>query len=185
MLATQPQKRIVIGAGGTREPGWIASEEEFLDLLDPGDWNRFFRPDTIDAMLAEHVWEHLDLADGLRAAQMCFKYLKPGGYLRIAVPDGMHPHPEYLEWVRVGGSGAGAYDHKVLYTHLTLRKLLEDAGFDVVLYEYFDAAGEFHDRPWSPQEGMITRSRRFDERNRGGELNYTSIVVDAVKPRSS
>lgn len=40
-----------------------------------------------DAFVAEHVWEHLSLADAHRAAQNCHRYLRPGGRLRLAVPD--------------------------------------------------------------------------------------------------
>lgn len=40
-----------------------------------------------DAFLAEHVWEHLSLDDAHRATRNCQRYLRPGGRLRLAVPD--------------------------------------------------------------------------------------------------
>jgi|SRR5688572_828015 len=138
-------------------------------------------PQELEAILAEHVWEHLTANDASIAASTCFRYLKRGGYLRIAVPDGLHPDPDYIEQVRVGGSGSGADDHKVLYTHQTLSAVFEKAGFRVQLYEYFDQAGKFHFHDWSPQDGMIRRSRRFDSRNADGNPHYTSIVLDAIK----
>jgi predicted SAM-dependent methyltransferase len=52
-------------------------------------------------MLAEHVWEHLTEEEGLAAARACFKYLSPGGFLRVVVPDGLHPDPAYVEWSRL------------------------------------------------------------------------------------
>ncbi len=97
------------------------------------------------------------------------------------MPDGNHPDPEYIAYVKVGGSGAGADDHKVLYTHAGARALFERAGFEVRLLEYFDDAGVFHFNEWAPEDGMIHRSKRFDKRNRRGKLGYTSIVLDAVK----
>ena len=134
-------------------------------------------------MLAEHVWEHLTPEEGSAAASLCFKYLKPGGYLRVAVPDGYHPNPDYHEWVRVGGASPMqiANGHKVLYTHDALRSLFERSGFRVKLFEYFDAAGTFHHHEWDEKAGKIWRSKRFDKRNVGGELVFTSIVLDAVK----
>jgi predicted SAM-dependent methyltransferase len=129
------------------------------------------------------VWEHLTEEDGARAARQCFEYLKPGGYLRVAVPDGFHPDETYIEYVRPGGTGAGADDHKVLYTHKTFAALFERAGFRVELLEYFDSSGEFHFVDWSPEAGTIVRSRRFDDRNAGGTLKYTSIILDAQKDR--
>ena len=102
--------RIVVGAGGLFDPGWIPTDVDVLDILDEGHWHRLFRENSIDAILAEHVWEHLTADQGLLAAENCFRFLGPGGYLRAAVPDGYHPDPAYREWVRPGGSGAGADD---------------------------------------------------------------------------
>ena len=181
-VAANPAARIVVGSSGVFDPGWIPTEIEFLNLLRRSDWQKFFSPGTLDAILAEHVWEHLTLTDGAIAAKTCFDYLRPGGRLRLAVPDGFNPSIEYREWVRPGGSGAGADDHKVLYTHETMSRLLVGVGFQVELLEYFDAAGNFHFTDWNPTEGMIHRSRRFDERNRDGRLGYTSLIVDARKP---
>ncbi len=186
-LARCPRTKIVIGAGNKPERDWLLTQIEFLNLLQPSDWEGFFRPDSIEAMLAEHVWEHLTPEEGLAAARTCFKYLRPGGYLRVAVPDGLHPDPTYLGWVRVGGKSPMqiANGHKVLYTHDTLKGLFESAGYRVRLYEYFDGAGRFHYHEWDEKAGKIWRSKRFDSRNTGGQLVFTSIVLDAVKDTPS
>jgi predicted SAM-dependent methyltransferase len=175
--------RIAIGASGRCDFGWIPTERSFLDLVKPADWARYFDPASVDAMLAEHVWEHLEPEDALFAAKVCYTYLKPGGYLRVAVPDGLHPSPEYIEWSRVGGKSPNqvANDHKVLYTYRTLRDLFQAAGFETHLYEYFNEAGTFVAEHWNPADGTVRRSRAFDKRNRYGGLVYTSIIMDAVK----
>jgi predicted SAM-dependent methyltransferase len=182
-LHEAPTKRLVIGASWKFDPGWIPTEQSFLDLTRPEQWAEFMAPDTIDAMLAEHVWEHLTPADGLTGARTCYRYLKPGGYLRLAVPDGYNPDPVYHGWVKVGGEGQGqrGNDHKVLYTYRTITDLLEQAGFTVRLYEYFSEAGEFQYTEWDRAQGTIRRSLRYDPRNKHG-LVFTSIVLDAVKP---
>jgi predicted SAM-dependent methyltransferase len=176
------QKRIVVGAGGFCAPGWVRTEMEFLNLLAPRDWDRLADPESLDAILAEHVWEHLDADEARVAARICHKYLRPGGYLRVAVPDGLHPDPGYIELVRVGGTGAGADDHKQLYRYDSFAAVFESAGFEVRHCEHFDESGRFDFRAWDPRDGMIWRSLRFDERNRDGNPHYTSIVLDAVKP---
>jgi predicted SAM-dependent methyltransferase len=183
LLAASPRKKIVIGAADKYDAGWIPTDMDYLNLLQPADWSRFFQPNSLEAILAEHVWEHLTEEEGREAAKRCFEYLRPGGYLRVAVPDGLHPNPTYLDWVRPGGASPmqTANDHKVLYTYRTLRTLFEDSGFRVDLYEYFDEAGTFHDRDWNEKEGKIWRSKRFDKRNAGGDLTFTSIILDAVK----
>lgn len=174
--------RIVVGASSRSAPGWIPTEEYTLNLLDERHWRRFFRPGAVDAILAEHVWEHLDDAESVLAARLCFKYLKPGGYLRVAVPDGHHPSSRYLDYVRPGGHGGGADDHQQLYTYKTLEDVFSGVGYEVDLLEYFDEDGVFQSKPWDATEGYVHRSRYNDDRNRGGELRYTSIILDAIKP---
>src|ERR1700722_3066492 len=154
---SSPPLRIVVGAGGLYDLGWIPTDVDVLDILDDAHWRRLFRENSIDAILAEHVWEHLTAEQGLRAARNCNRFLRPGGYLRAAVPDGFHPDPTYLERVRPGGSGAGAQDHKLLYNHETFRQLFESAGFQVEPLEYFDSAGQFHAANWDPALGKIDR----------------------------
>lgn len=41
----------------------------------------------VNAFVAEHVWEHLSLPDAHRATRNCERHLRPGGRLRIAVPN--------------------------------------------------------------------------------------------------
>lgn len=177
--------KVVIGASGVYDPGWVPTEVEYLNLLARQDWDRYFPENSIDILLAEHVWEHLTLEQGLLAARNCRLYLKPGGHLRVAVPDGLHPDPEYRERVKVGGTGPGAADHKVLFDYRSFSELFREAGFEVNLLEYFDESGQFHASDWDPAEGRIHRSWRFDERNCDGRLNYTSVILDANKPQES
>lgn len=173
--------RLVVGASGIFQPGWVPTDIEDLNLLSDADWSHWFQPDSIDAILAEHVWEHLSAENGLTAAKFCHRYLKPGGYLRLAIPDGLHPDPDYIEHVRVGGSGPGADDHKVLHTWQTLSAMLVEAGFRPQMLEYWDESGTFQSSDWDPEAGMVHRSRRFDQRNADGSLRYTSLIVDAIK----
>ena len=186
-LDGQPVKRIIVGASGTEFEGWVPTNQDILNLLVESDWRAYFKPDSLDAILAEHVWEHLTQEEAVEAARHCFKFLKPGGYLRVAVPDGFHPNPRYIEWVRPGGNGPGADDHKLLYTYDTFRKVFTSAGFDVSLCEYYDEHGEFHGIDWNPADGMVRRSKRFDkvtfDRSKsGGDFDFSSIILDAIKP---
>ena len=185
MLATRPLEkplRVVIGATGQGQEGWIPTELYTLNLLKEHHWKRFFKPGTIDAILAEHVWEHLTTQQAGVAARICYHYLKPGGRLRIAVPDGCHPSTAYRNFVKPGGSGPGADDHKQLYTHKIITDLFTREGYDIILREYFDENGTFHRTNWNIADGNIRRSSRQDKRNQSGELVYTSIILDAIKP---
>jgi predicted SAM-dependent methyltransferase len=173
--------KLVIGASGIADKGWIATNIEQLNILETKSWNRFFKTESVDAMLAEHVWEHLTLEEAFKAAKNCFQYLKTNGYIRVAVPDGLHSSQMYVNSVKPGGSGAGSEDHKVLYDYKSLSNIFETAGFRVILLEYFDEQGVFHDNPWDAERGLIHRSKMYDSRNCNGQLNYTSVIIDAVK----
>jgi predicted SAM-dependent methyltransferase len=183
--ATEPL-RVIIGAGNQAYPGWIATQREQLDLLRPEDWAASFGRRQADAFLCEHVWEHLTEAEGRAAAVRCFESLKPGGYLRCAVPDGYFPDQAYQSTVQIGGPGPRdhpAADHKIVYTFDLFADVFAGAGFEVDLLEYCDARGRFHYHHWSLQDGPIYRSFRTDHRNQNGKLGFTSIILDARKPR--
>jgi predicted SAM-dependent methyltransferase len=173
--------KVVVGSSKIFEEGWIPSEWHFLNLLHEQEWLTYFKADSISNILAEHVWEHLTPEDGKIAIRTCYRFLKKGGRLRIAVPDGFHPDASYIDYVKPGGTGAGANDHKILYTYKIMTDILEQAGYKVQLLEYFDESGAFHQNTWDAKEGYIHRSLKNDKRNADGQPNYTSLIVDAVK----
>lgn len=184
-LPRPPKLCIILGAGRTQYEGWRSTERNELNIIQEEDFKRILRDKLADRFLAEHVWEHL-CNDSLKTANaLAFKYLKPGGCLRIAVPDGLHPDPAYLEWVKPNGTGKSARDHQQLFTHTTLTACLESAGFVVNKLEHWDEEGHFHVKSWSSDEGHVKRSALHDRRNRLQPLSYTSLIVDAHKPLTS
>ncbi len=173
--------RIVVGSSGVYPKGWTPTDVNHVNLLNEESFKRYFAEDSIDAILAEHVWEHLTLQEGFVAAKNCFKFVKKGGYLRVAVPDGLHPSMKYIDAVKPGGNGQGSNDHKVLYNYKTFSEIFCKAVFDIELLEWFDEKGDFNFKEWDKDAGMIHRSKRYDKRNEDGQLNYTSIILDAIK----
>ena len=173
--------RVIIGAGDRIVDGWVSTEIRDLDIRVRRDFENYWKPETLDAILAEHVFEHLTLEDCKVALNNCYDYLKPGGYIRLAVPDGYHVDKEYIENVRPGGKGIGSEYHKFLYNYKSLSELLSNADFNVKLLEYWDERGEFHYREWDVADGYIYRSKDHDKRNKESPLSYTSLIVDAIK----
>lgn len=178
--------RVVVGSGGSKNnAGWLHTEEHDLSLLVIEELEKRFTLDSVDAILAEHVWEHLTYEEGIQAAKICFKYLKAGGYIRCAVPDGLFPDEAYQKIVKIGGPGPKdhpAASHKIVHTFLTISTMFEEAGFNVQLLEYCDDNGKFHYNDWDETEGFIYRSKRFDHRNKDGRLGFLSLIIDAKKP---
>ena len=181
-MEQQEEIRIILGAGGTKFDRFISTDFQELNICSKASFEIYLRPDTVDIFVAEHVWEHLSPEEGATACVHCFEFLKQGGMLRIAVPDGFHPDADYIAYVRPGGCGAGAEDHKVLYNYRTLSYLLESSGYKIQLLEWFDERGKFHYENWDIESGFIKRSRRFDERNHVNPTAYTSLIIDAIKP---
>lgn len=175
-------EKVILGAGKTSYPGWVATDKQSLDVTEPSGFERLLNGKSAIRFLAEHVWEHLSDDDLARANQMVFRFLAPGGCVRIAVPDGCHPDEGYRSRVTPGGSGPSAWDHKQLFTHISLAECLEKAGFRVEKLEHWDEHGEFHRKPWRFEDGPVKRSAEHDRRNRRGKLAYTSLIVDAWKP---
>ena len=97
--------KIIVGAGSTFQPGWLPLRQNDLDIRDPRSWRKRFLPDSLDSILSEHVLEHLDLREADLTADNIWEFLKCEGRWRIAVPDGFHPHPNYLNWVAPNSSG--------------------------------------------------------------------------------
>ena len=71
--------KIIIGAGNTLIDGWKITQETELNLLKKKDFEKQFEYESIEAILAEHVWEHMTKEEGIIAAINCYQFLKPGG----------------------------------------------------------------------------------------------------------
>jgi predicted SAM-dependent methyltransferase len=175
--AARPLK-VVLGAGPTTFSGWLQTDKELLDVTSPSDWSALFEPASIDSLLSEHMLEHLSPEDARVALGECYRYLKPGGLFRIAVPDGYRRDPAYVAEAAPPNDG-----HQVFYNVDTLTAALQEAGFKTTALEYFDAGENFHAIPWDEKDGYIQRSVRFDSQQdfRRGDLFYTSVIIDARK----
>ena len=181
----QNEIKLVIGSGEyNNNPGWTHTQEEELNLLDKNAWNNRFANDSITAILAEHVWEHLTFDEGMKAARICFQFLKPSGYIRCAVPDAYFPNEWYQNTVQIGGPGPKdhpAASHKIVHNYKTLSQLFENEGYKVTLLEYCDEEGQFHCDEWNGNDGVIFRSKKYDPRNQGNSLVFPSLIIDATK----
>lgn len=184
------KNQVIVGAGEQRGEGWIATQQDELDLLKPETFQKFFADERAEKLLCEHTWEHLTIEEGVVAAQTCRRFLQPGGRLRVAVPDGLFPDPEYQHMVQVGGPGPAdhpAAGHQVVYTAETFAGVFDKAGFEVTLLEWWDATGTFNTTNWSIEDGPIYRSSLMDHRNEAyrngqGPLGTASLILDAIRP---
>ncbi len=176
------KRKINVGSGGVKfDEDWFSCDITILDITNRMNWFKLLGLKKMTNIFAEHVWEHLDEKDTNLANENCYFFLKKNGRLRIAVPDGYHPNKEYIEYVKPNGNGIGSDDHKILYNYTIMKDKLEAIGFTVELLEYWDEDGKFHFENWTNEGGKVHRSRRYDLRNINNQLNYTSLIIDAVK----
>ncbi len=175
-------QKLNVGSGYTEfDESWFSCDKNILDISKKNSWSKLLGNLKVENIFAEHVWEHLTEEEASAANENCYSFLRRKGKLRIAVPDGFHPSKEYIEYVKPNGNGIGSEDHKILYNYQTLSFKLQEVGFEVYLLEYWDEKGNFHSKNWDIKDGKVKRSKQFDERNKNGKLNYTSLIVDAVK----
>ena len=99
--------RLHLGCGATHLDGWInidlfgTKADVYLDLRNPLP----FEDASVDAVFHEHLIEHLPYAAALGFTRECARVLKPGGVLRMAMPDFRRYAESYL-------SGQGLIDSK-------------------------------------------------------------------------
>ena len=67
--------KVIVGAGNTSFTGWVSTQESELNILNRDDFIKQFKEESIDAMLAEHVWEHMTEEEGIQAAKRCLPEL--------------------------------------------------------------------------------------------------------------
>ena len=98
-LARQTPLRLNFGCGTLRLEGWINVDLIGLPVDLSWDIRRPlpFEEDTVEAIFHEHVLEHIDAYRGYHFLKECHRILKPGGVMRIVLPDAARYMGSYLD----------------------------------------------------------------------------------------
>lgn len=171
--------KIIIGAGYTDFPGWIATDYPVFDLLKNWQWKFIMGRRKVDCLLSEHVFEHFTSAQVFSILDTAASYLSETGAIRIAVPDQFHPNQDYIEYVRPGGNGPGAHDHKSFWNYKSLSLLGEKLGLRVSLIEFYDEYKNFHFNGLNKDLGSIQRSKGIGFHSKISD--YSSLIIDFKK----
>ncbi len=187
---------INVGAGDVGKPGWINLDGYMargINCLCDGRKYLPFEDGSVKGIFTEHFFEHLDYAEEApRFLSEALRVLKPGGVIRIIVPDAEKYLRAYCTegWAEftalrpleanfkdhhfnfryntrmelVNVLFRQGYEHKFLYDFETLQLLLERNGFSGIQKQQFG-------RSIDP-EICIDLAVRASE----------SLYVDAVKP---
>jgi SAM-dependent methyltransferase len=193
-LAANPKALLNLGATGRAAPGWVNADVQpvrgtvFLDASRP--WP--IPSNSIDAILCEHMIEHVT-RDGSRILlREAFRTLKPGAPLRIVTPDlqafarmALEPDGEaattYRQFLSPDGSASTGevvnsifycYGHKYIYMRNELTEALRDSGFTDVV------TGPPDEPVHTVFEGVEVHSAHVGKR-----VNHIeAFAVEAVKP---
>jgi len=88
------------GPRGLSDPKWI-NIDGFMDknVHFVCDFNKPlpFPDNTFEGIFCEHVLEHFDYSHGQKLMAECLRILKPGGIVRIIVPNGLTILKSYFE----------------------------------------------------------------------------------------
>lgn len=146
--------RLNIGGGEVQFPGFINIDRkngfDALPLKRCHEREPMFADNSVDEILASHVLEHFGHVDSELALREWVRVLKPGGRIRIAVPDFAKCAKAYLDGERLPIAGyvmGGQTDdddfHRTLFDEEHLRRLMEAAGLtQVETWSGFDFARE-------------------------------------------
>jgi predicted SAM-dependent methyltransferase len=133
-LAKDDPLRLHLGSGPARKDGWVNVDlvGDDVDLT----WNILtplpFADGSVDAIFHEHVLEHLSIEDGYQLARESYRLLRPGGVLRVGVPDCGTPDvgwPEAPTRLLALHEFFAEPGHQTMYDAETLGLLLRAAGF--------------------------------------------------------
>jgi predicted SAM-dependent methyltransferase len=95
-----------------------------------------FADNSYEVVYHSHVLEHFKKADGRNFIQECFRVLKPGGIVRIAVPDLERIAKEYLKNLELAlqGNEKGQHDYEWIKLELYDQVVRNESGGDMAKY---------------------------------------------------
>jgi predicted SAM-dependent methyltransferase len=195
-LAALKDCRVNIGCGPMPTPGWINLDVLPFPNVYYWDCRRGlpFLDNAVAAIYSEHSFEHLDLETEAKPyLQECLRVLRPGGVLRLVVPDAgaylqiygkswesfakmrplernhqnwrdrWSPHTFSTQMEFINFVFRQDYEHKFVYDEETLLLFLRTAGFSKAIRQSYGVSAD-------PE---MTRDRE--------DRNKESLYVEAIK----
>jgi predicted SAM-dependent methyltransferase len=193
---------IYLGSSGLKLTGFIDYSHDLFDITSSGDYAKWLCLESVDAFLTEHTFEHIETAHHRHAFQLMSKYLKPGGFIRTAVP--LYPKHHVRHHIDI------EYGHVAFHTKQSLISMLRGIGFvNITALEYLDEDTQsLCTTTYDACKGRVMRSLKHDKRNINllnsiwpslnkssynelgdnciplKRVGAASLIVDAYKPES-
>jgi predicted SAM-dependent methyltransferase len=163
-----------------------------------------FQDNSLEAIYASHLLEHLYLEEAKRLLKECFRILKPGGVLRMVVPDLRAIVLEYMGEKPFGDSSeemeADSRGDR-LNKRFSMRSQEPPSGN--LIYRIYTALKDFHSHKWMYDADSLVRYFSFagfvdvqemqflqsrikgikQVEDAGRVLSGAGICVEGVKPK--
>ncbi len=132
-------KKVQFGCGGNRLEGWENYDSD-VDISKPLP----FEPTSVDAVLAEHVLEHISIQEAWNFLEECHRIMRQGAFIRIAVPSVSRIYAladeEYFSFIKKHGWGEANrkdaiksiifnHGHQTIWEQSSLIAIMEIMGF--------------------------------------------------------
>lgn len=122
--------KLNIGSGGCSIPGFQNIDRKLGIEAFPLSQ---YPTGCVEEIRASHILEHFSVSDAMRALAEWFRVLKPGGRIRISVPDihkAVTMPGQMKQFVLMGGQNDPDDFHKSAYDQEILEAFLNKAGFE-------------------------------------------------------
>lgn len=173
-LDRERSTRLHVGCGAVKLEGWVNADIDPRAQLIINLRRRLpFPENALDRIYSEHVLEHVSAEDGVAFLREAYRTLKPGGVMRVAMPDlddlidGYSNDWKRFDWLHWPGHefiqtraemlniAFRWWGHLYLYNREELERRLREAGFSSIT---FCEHGE------SPHEDLRDLETRDDSR---------------------
>ena len=142
-MSNAPRILLNVGCGHQRPPGWINTDCSLNALMQRvpllGSWlarttkataysshdvthlnlnHRWpYAEGTLDVVYGSHVFEHLSMSKARHFLDQAMRVLRPGGIIRLVVPDLYHAAKDYAAGFETGDPGAAEHFLALLNLH--------------------------------------------------------------------
>jgi len=132
--------------------------------------------EQVDTILSEHFFEHIPYKDGLKLVNECYRVLKKGGNMRIAVPDYGSPKNKKAGLKKHDPRHG---DHVEFPTYTWANKMMKESNVEnYQISNYWD--GKFFKyKQIDYSKGWVKRTRENDCRNY--RLTFLSKLMGIIR----